>query len=96
MQGVVVVEFCTLTLGSANLDLHSRVGSSNLRCESFRQTKEGSGTKEQMSRVGQNHIYTVYTVYIQYFLAGNHQIYGVNIYIYSAHIYILPNPTHVF
>ena len=32
-----------------------------------------------MSRVGQNHIYTVY---IPYFCLGNHQIYGVYIYVY--------------
>jgi len=32
-----------------------------------------------MLRVGQNHIYTVY---IRYFWLGNHQIYGVYIYVY--------------
>ena len=40
-----------------------------------------------MSRVGQNHIYTVY---IRYFWLGNNQIYGVYIRIYT----VLANPTH--
>ena len=40
-----------------------------------------------MSRVGQNHMYTVY---IRYFWLGNHQIYGVYIRIYT----VLANPTH--
>jgi len=41
-----------------------------------------------MSRVGQNHIYTVY---IRYFWQGNHQIYGHIRCIYT----VLANPTHV-
>ena len=39
------------------------------------------------SRVGQNHIYTVY---IRYFWQGNHQLYGHTRCIYS----VLANPTH--
>jgi hypothetical protein len=39
-----------------------------------------------MSRVGQNH---VYTVYIRFFWLGNHQIYGVYIRVYT----VLANPT---
>jgi hypothetical protein len=41
-----------------------------------------------MSRVGQNHIYTVY---IRYFWQGNHQIYGHIRCIYT----VLANPMHV-
>jgi hypothetical protein len=41
-----------------------------------------------MSRVGQNHIYTVY---IRYFWQGNHQIYGHIRCIYT----VLANPKHV-
>ena len=41
----------------------------------------------QISRVGQNHIYTAYT---RYFWLENHQIYGVYIRIYTA----LANPTN--
>jgi hypothetical protein len=41
-----------------------------------------------MSRVGQNHIYTVY---IRYIWLGNYQIYGVYIRIYT----VLANPIHV-
>jgi len=40
-----------------------------------------------MTRVGQNHIYTVY---IRYFGLGNHQIYGVYIRIYT----VLANPKY--
>ena len=40
-----------------------------------------------MSRVGQNHMYTVY---IRYFWLGNHQTHGVYIRIYT----VLANPTH--
>jgi hypothetical protein len=42
--------------------------------------------KLQISRVGQNHIYTVY---IRYFWQGNHQIYGHLRCIYT----VLANPT---
>jgi hypothetical protein len=42
---------------------------------------------ELMSRVGQNHIYTVY---IRYFWQGNHQIYGHTRCIYT----VLANPTY--
>jgi len=40
-----------------------------------------------ITRVGQNH---VYTVYIRYFWQGNHQIYGLIRCIYT----VLANPTH--
>ena len=43
--------------------------------------------KKGMTRVGQNHIYTVY---IRYFWLGNHQIYGVYIRIYT----VLANPRY--
>ena len=44
-----------------------------------------------MCRVGQNHIYIIYTVYIWYFWLGNHQIYGVYLRIYT----VLANAKHV-
>jgi len=47
----------------------------------------GAISKLLMTRVGQNHIFTVY---IQYSWQGNHQICGHNTCIYTA----LANPTH--
>ena len=44
----------------------------------------------QMARVGQNHIYNIYTAYIQYFWQGKHQIYGHIRCIYT----VLANPTN--
>ena len=44
-------------------------------------------TVQQMRRVGQNHIYTVY---IRYFWQGNHRIYGHIWCIYT----VLANPTN--
>jgi hypothetical protein len=45
----------------------------------------------RMCRVGQNHIYIIYTVYIRYCWQGNHQIYGQIRCIYT----VLANPTYV-
>jgi hypothetical protein len=51
-----------------------------------------AGSFYSMCRVGQNHIYIyIYTVYMQYFWQGPHQIYG---HIRCIHT-ILANPKHV-
>ena len=58
---------------------------STSKAPSSSSSSEESEESASISRVGQNH---VYTVYVRYFWLGNHQIYGVYIRIYT----VLANP----
>ena len=76
------------------VNLHRHLWTLSQNCTLFLiDTGSPRCTVERICRVGQNHIYIrcMYTVYIRYFMQGNHQIYGHIRCIYT----VLANPTHM-